>query len=82
MTKPTDPHLSPSERLQQRTLQVFDHLTDYRIGHIWAGASNGNPKRLMDRSREWRQSQPKTLADFAGLMDALGYEIILKKKED
>jgi len=74
--------LSPADRLHQETLQAIGTLTNYRIGHLWAAETNGNPDRLMARSREWRLKQPKTLGDFAEMLDALGFRLtIVSKKE-
>lgn len=76
MTNP----LTPADRLHQQTLQAIGNLTDYKIGHMWAAENDRNPNTLMDRSRDWRLRQPKTLADFAEMMDAIGYEICIVKK--
>ena len=73
--------LSPADRLHLETLQAIGTLTDYRIGHMWAAENDGDPKRLMARSREWRLKQPKTLSDFAEMMDAIGYRVAIVPKK-
>jgi hypothetical protein len=76
MTNP----LSPADRLHQETLQAIGDLTDYKIGHMWAAENDVDPKRLMARSRAWRLKQPKTLADFAEMMEAIGYRVTIVLK--
>ena len=73
-------NLTPADRLHQATLQAIGTLTDYRIGHMWAAENDGNPKLLMARSREWRLKQPKTLSDFAEMMESIGYRVTIVKK--
>jgi hypothetical protein len=34
----------------------------------------------MAKSREWRLKQPKTLGDFAEMMEAIGYRIEIHRK--
>jgi hypothetical protein len=79
MTNPAN--LTPADRLHQATLQAIGTLTDYRIGYMWAAENDGNPKRLMAKSREWRLKQPKTLSDFAEMISAIGYRIEIHRKE-
>lgn len=77
MTNP----ITPADRLHQETLQAIGTLTDYRIGHMWAAENDGDPKRLMARSREWRLKLPKTLADFAEMMEAIGCRVTIEPKK-
>ena len=72
--------LSPADRLHQETLQAIGTLTDYKIAHMWAAENDGDPKRMMARSREWRLKQPKTLGDFAEMMEAIGYQVTIVPK--
>ena len=72
--------LSPADRLHQATLRAIGTLTDYRIGYMWAAESDKSPKRLMAKSREWRLKQPKTLSDFAEMLEAIGYRIEIHRK--
>lgn len=72
--------ISPADRLHLETLQAIGDLTSYQAGHIWSAENDRDPKRLMAIVREWRLKQPKTLAAFAELLDALGYRLAIVKK--
>jgi hypothetical protein len=51
-----------------------------RIGHYWAAETDEDPTVLSQRISAWVKAQPKSIRDFVSLMDALGYEVLIKRK--
>jgi hypothetical protein len=71
---------SPADRLHKQTLQAIGSVTDYGAGHIWAAENDKDPKLLMERVRTWRVKLPKSIADYAELLDALGFDVVIIRK--
>ena len=73
-----------ADRVLADTIAILDEskLSDYAIGHLWAGTSDTSAASLMRRLGRWRQDGvPKSIEHWVELMNALGYDVEITERQ-
>ena len=71
-------------RIQTQVLKSIEAspLTDSEIGIIWSARYGGTNRTLEQRVRQWRCfGLPLSIMSLVELMDILGYELKIEKKD-
>ena len=71
---------NPIAELQAQFEAAIGSQTDYQLGQMWAAETDENPIATMARARRWRIQLPKSIIDFALLLDALGFNLTIERK--
>jgi hypothetical protein len=72
----------PHDRLHKKIVEALDAsgLTIVGLGRVLGAEVDLAPKTCEQRIRRLREGLPIQTIDLVSLMDAIGYEIVLKKK--
>jgi hypothetical protein len=74
--------ITPADLFHRSLVQaiVESNKTPTRLGHIWSVENDVNPRTNEQRVRRLIDALPIQVTDLISLMDALDYDVLLKKR--
>ena len=72
----------PHDRLHASIVKALDAsgFTTAGLGMVWSAEVDEAPRTCEQRIRRLREGLPLQAIDIVSLMDAIGYDVVLKKR--
>ena len=72
----------PHDRLHAAIVKALDGsgFTTAGLGVLWSAETDDAPRTCEQRVRRLREGLPLQAVDIVNLMDAIGYDVVLKKR--
>jgi hypothetical protein len=73
---------TPHDRFHQSIVKALDktELSNRGLGRLWSAETDEDPAVCARRIDRLREGLPMQVIDLVCLMDAIGYEVVLKKR--